>query len=107
MTQAARTTNEDELAARLAERLLGWRIGPDRFIKPGRSWSPRSRFRPFEKIADSFQLLDRADSFSVTSTHRGRYIAEVHSGGRRGEACGEQMARAITTALARALGMEI
>jgi hypothetical protein len=99
--------NEDELTALLAERVMGWKAAPDRFMKPGRSWIPRWRFQPFEELEDAFQLLDRAaESFRLTSDNRRGFTAEVHVGGRHGMASGVCKARMITTAIALALGLE-
>jgi len=99
--------NEDELTALLAERVMGWKAAPDRFMKPGRSWMPRWRFQPFEELEDAFQLLDRAaESFRLTSDNHRGFTAEVHIRGRHGMASGVCKARMITTAIARALGLE-
>jgi hypothetical protein len=96
----ARLTDE------LALRVMGWRPTRDRFIKPGGGWSPRWRFRPFDDVADAFALLDRAtDNFNLIK-ERDVFTAEVHIGGRLGRAAGEHEARTITTAIARALGVE-
>jgi len=99
--------NEDRLTVQLAERVMGRKVAPDRFMKPGRSWIPRWRFQPFEELEDAFQLLDRAaDSFSLTSASHKGFTAEVHFGGRHGRASGLSKARTITTAIARAFGLE-
>jgi len=97
----------DQLTAILAERVMGWRAAPDRFIKPGRSWTPRSRFKPFVRLEDAFLLLDRGGCACLLSiTSNGVFTAEVHVGGRTGKASGEPKARAITVAICRALGIE-
>jgi hypothetical protein len=98
--------NEDKLTVLLAENVMGWKAVPERFMKPGRSWIPRWRFRPFEELEDAFPLLDRAaDSFSLTSDDHKGFTAEVHIRGRQGKASGVCKARMITTAIARALGL--
>jgi hypothetical protein len=100
--------SEARLTEELAARIMGWKIAPDRFIKFGRNWIPRWRFRPFQELADAFQLLDRvADCFSLTGTTKMGFIAVVQVGDRRGKASGKQIARTITTALARAVGLEV
>jgi hypothetical protein len=102
------TTSDDMLTAELAELVLGWRAAPGRFIKSGRSWIPRWRFRPFHELADAFQLLERvADCFSLTGTTKKGFIAEVQVADRRGKASGKQIARTVTTAVARALGLRV
>ena|ERR1017187_5428528 len=100
-------TSDDKLTAHLAQHVMGWKIAPDRFIKPGRSWCPRWHFQPFEDLADAFQLLHRAaDKFTLTGG-RSVFTAVVQVGGCPGEATGEQMARTIATAICRALGEHV
>ena len=48
--------NDDRLTEKVAALVLGWKATPDRFIKAGRSWIPRWRFRPFVEFADAFRL---------------------------------------------------
>jgi len=98
----------DQLTAELVELVLGWRAAPDRFIKPGRSWIPRSRFKPLVRLEDAFLLLDRAGGRFVLSVGEdGAFNAEVRVGERIGKATGEPKARAITVAISRALGIEV
>lgn len=90
----------------LAERVLGWRACPDRFLKPGRTWIPRNRFRPLTRLEDAFVLLDRvASNYRLTSVD-GRFTAEVQIGLRTGKATGEPKARTISLAIGQALGIE-
>jgi hypothetical protein len=90
----------------LAERVMSWKVCPDRFIKSGRTWIPRSRFRPMVRLEDAFLLLDRAAAaFGLTSAG-GVFTAEVRVGNRTGKATGEPKAKTITLALAQALGIE-
>jgi hypothetical protein len=97
-----------ELTAQLAELVMGWKRAPDRFIKHGRSWIPRWRFRPLEELADAFQLLDHAaDHFRLTCDRSRVFTAEVQIGHHRGKASGNQVARTITIAVARALGLTV
>jgi hypothetical protein len=87
---------------------MGWRSAPGRFLTTGRSWIPRWRFRPLEDLADAFQLLDRATSyFSLRSDGHNLLTAEVQIDGRCGKASGRLIARTITTAVARSLGVEV
>ena len=98
---------DDSLTAQLAERVIGWKVAPDRFMKPGRSWIKRCRFRPLQNASDAVELLGRAaDSFHLVGPRRTVFIVEVKIGGRCGKALGNQFARTITTAVARALGLE-
>jgi hypothetical protein len=96
----------DQLAAILAERILGWKVCPDRFVKAGRSWIPKWRFRPLARLEDAFLLLDRAGGTYVLSVGSdGVFTAEVQVGERIGKASGEPKARTISIAISRALGI--
>jgi hypothetical protein len=96
----------DQLTTILAERVLGWKASPDRFIKPGRSWTPRSRFKPLVRLEDAFLLLNRAGgTYALSVGEDGAFNAEVRVGERIGKASGEPKARAITVAISRALGI--
>jgi len=99
---------DDRLTAILAERIMGWKACPDRFLKSSRSWIPRRRFRPFEELEDAFRLLDQAKGcFRFTRDRRNAFTADVQIGGRRGKAAGALGPRTITTAIALALGLEV
>src|SRR5947209_17395895 len=97
------------LTAGLAERVMGWRAGPDRFITENRQWIPRWRFRPFENLQDAFRLLERAapDDYAMHPDGRGCFTVRVRIGGRTGESRDASKPRAITCAIARALGIEV
>jgi hypothetical protein len=100
--------NDLGLTDALACRVMGWKAAPDRFIKSGRSWIPRWRFQPLVELADAFRLLDRvAHQYCLSSDGRRTFRVEVHVGTRRGKAFGKHKARAITFAVARALGLEV
>src|ERR1700687_6061055 len=99
--------NDHRLTDELAIRVLGWQPSSDRFSKPGRGWIPRWRFRPLEDLADALRLLDAAAlRFTLTADAR-TFIADVEINPRRGKASGVDKARAITVAVARALGLEV
>jgi hypothetical protein len=99
---------EEALAAALAQRVLGWRTAPNRYITSGRSWIPRWRFAPFNRLDDALLLLDRASSnYKLTMFKGGTFTAEVHVDNGIGKAYGEPKARTITTALVRALSLKL
>ena len=100
--------NDDRLTDQLAFRVMGWKSAPDRFVKSGRSWIPRcGDSGPFERLADAFQLLDRAAANKYTLQRNGRtFTAEIRSDAGLATASGELKARTITLAVARALGLE-
>jgi hypothetical protein len=98
--------SNEQFTAVLVQRGLNWKVCPDRFITSGRSWIPRSRFKPLARLEDAFLLLARvASNYSLTSVS-GKFTADVRVGDRRGSASGEPKARTITLAIAQALGIE-
>ena len=99
---------DQQLTGELALRVMGWKTAPGRFIKPGRSWTPMSRFKPLVRIEDAFQLLDRAGAaYRLSADGKGKFIAEVQVGIGKGKASGPAKARVISIALALALGIEV
>jgi hypothetical protein len=97
--------NDERLTDELA-RAMGWRPGPDRFVKSGRSWISKWRFRPLADLSDAFQLLDHVTDHYTLSRDGGTFTAQVRAGSGRGTASGELMARTITVAVARAMGLD-
>ena len=96
----------EQFTAALAERVMGWKACPDRFIKSERGWIPRTRFQPLVRLEDAFLLLDRAcDRYMLKGTCDS-LIAELRVGQRIGRATGPERAATITLALARALQIE-
>jgi len=96
------------LIDRLAQQVLHWHVGPDRFMTGNRSWLPRWRFNPLERLEDAFLLLDRSRSPQyVISQAGGKFQVEVELGGIIGRAAGDSKPRAIALALARSLGWEV
>ena len=96
------------LADDLVAQALGWRPAPDRYIKPGRSWITRSRFKPLDNVDDALRLLDALTAdYSLIATPGGAFTVKVCASGRVGEATGEPKARSICLALGRALGIEV
>jgi hypothetical protein len=100
---------DENLAAVLAQRVMGWRVGPDRFLKSDRGWLPRWRFQPTEKLADALRLLEEAapEEYLVRGDGEGKVRVHVRIGGAAGQACHASKPRAITYALARALGIQV
>jgi hypothetical protein len=98
----------DNLTALLAKRVMGWSVGPDRFLMGGRRWQPRWRFQPTENLDDAFKLLEKAapEDYSMGDDGKG-FWAHVRIGKAAGEARDRSKARAITLALAHALGLEV
>lgn len=99
----------DQLTAILAERVMGWRVGPDRFLMGKRRWLPRWRFQPAQHVEDAYRLLMQADPQECTINRAadGRFWVKVRIAGTTGEARESHEARAITSAIARAIGIEV
>jgi hypothetical protein len=99
----------ERLAAMLAERVMGWGVGPDRFLLSNRSWMPRWRFQPTEKLADALRLLEVAapQEYSLRGDSEGNIQVRIRIGDATGEACSGSKPRAITWAIARAVGIHI
>jgi hypothetical protein len=99
----------ERLTTLLAERILGWKVGPDRFTMGRRQWLPRWRFQPVQRMEDAFRVLERAapQEYAMGAAENGGFWARVRIGGVTGEARESSQARAITFAIARAIGLEV
>ena len=97
------------LTAALAQRVMGWGVGPDRFMMGDRRWMPRWRFQPSDNLMDAFQLLDGAapDEYSMSGGNGLGFQVRVRIGEVIGEAHGISKPLAITHAVARAVGIEV
>jgi hypothetical protein len=100
---------DNQLTVILAERIMRWKVGPDRFLTGGRCWLPRWRFQPFQRMADASRLLEQAapQDFAMGATDGGGFWARVRIAGVIGEAREPSQARALTVAVARALRFDI
>lgn len=99
----------DILSAMLAEKILGWRVAPDRFLTGDRQWIPRWRFQPADKLDDAFRLLEEAapQEYSISGDDKGSIHVRVRIDGAAGEARGISKPLTITYAIARAVGIEV
>jgi hypothetical protein len=99
----------DRLTGLLAERIMGWSVRPDRFLVGDRSWMPRWRFQPTKKLADALRLLEAAapEEYYLRGCGDGNIQVRVLIRGATGEACSASKTRAITWAIARAVGIEV
>jgi hypothetical protein len=99
---------DERLAAFLAERVMGWRACPDRFITQGRRWIPSWRFQPATRLPDAFRLIEQAapEEYATGTAINGGFWAKVCIAGINGEAHETSQARAITLAVARAIGIK-
>src|SRR5579885_720470 len=101
--------NANVLTTLLAEQVMGWRVGPNRFLLDDRRWKPRHSFQPTSRVADAFSLLKaaNADRFTVVRAGRGLWSARVQISGVVGEATACSEASALSIAVARTLGLEV
>jgi hypothetical protein len=106
--QDAGQLGDEGLTEMLAERVMNWTVTPDRFLTRDRRWQPRWRFQPMTRLADALRLLECADvqEYTIGSAEDGKYWASILIGRTVGEAREPSQARAITVAIARALGIE-
>jgi hypothetical protein len=105
---AEETMSVERLNDLLAERIMGWRVAPGRFMMGGRGWKPTWRFQPTNRLEDAFHLLDAANpsEYCITARQGGLFTVRVQMGGAVGEASDNVKARAITYAVARAIGID-
>jgi len=97
-----------QLTDELASRVMGWKVASGRFVKPSRSWIPKWRFAPLERLEDAFLLLDTARAaYTLSRRGAGAFAASVQLGEGHGHASGDSKPRTITVALAIAAGIEV
>lgn len=105
--QAEDVVSIDSLTGLLAARVMGWGVRPDRFLIKGRQWMPRWRFQPADRLEDAFRLLDAADPSEYSIYRQGSLVSvRVLIAGRVGEARDSTHPRAITFAVAQAIGLD-
>jgi hypothetical protein len=92
----------------LAAKVMGWKVFPNRFIKADRGWILRRRFQPCVNLQHAHLLLNTADpeEYLVGSTGQGQCCVRVRIAGVTAEARDAIQPRAITLAVARAVGIE-
>src|SRR5437879_2019107 len=99
---------DQRLTDELALLGMGWRPGPDRYLKSGRHWIPKWRFQPLVKLSDALELVEHAaQKYSLSDGHVGLFTAEVQIGSSTGKMSGESKARTIALAVAQALGIDV
>lgn len=97
------------MTALLAQRVMGWTVGPDRFMMGNRGWTPHWRFQPTQKLDDAFRLLEGAspEEYSISGDNKRNIRVRVRIRGATGEAHGTSKPLVITHAIARAVGVEV
>ena len=99
----------EQLTVILAQRVMGWRVGPDRFLMDKRQWLPRWRFQPLDRLQDAMRLLEVAapKQCMITADGDGLVSVRVHIAGKTGESRERSKPRAIVLAVARALQIDV
>ena len=109
ITEVGGMMSAEQLTALLAQLIMGWEVAPDRFLMGSRRWIPRWRFRPTEKLDDAFRLLGEAAprQYTIHCDENATFWVNVQVGASTGEARDKSKTRAITHAVARAIGIEV
>ena len=99
----------EDLTTLLARHVMGWGIAPERFLLGRRTWIPRWRFQPTERLEDAFRLLEEAapQKYTMGREGKGLFWARVQIGRATGRARDLSKPRAITLAVARALRLQV
>jgi hypothetical protein len=109
--RASKTTpiSDRTLTAQLAQVVMGWRIGPGRFLKSDRSWTPRWKFQPLKRLEHALELLDKTvpQHFGMEGDEKTGFRVKVRIAGVIGEAHGQSKPRTIAYAIARAVGIAV
>jgi hypothetical protein len=98
-----------QLTILLAEKVMGWRVAPNRFLIDGRRWLPTWRFNPMRNLSDAFHLLAAADvvEYVLRFDRKTLYRAKVRTNGASAAASGPSLPFAICVAIARAYGIRV
>jgi hypothetical protein len=99
---------DQRLTDELALKVLGWRPAPDRYLKPGRSWTPRAKFQPLKSIDDAFRLLERVTgNYLITKGLDQEVLVEIRLKNRVERSVGRNTARAVCFAVAKVVGIDL
>ena len=101
--------SDTQLTEILARCVMGWKIGPDRFVLEDCRWLPRWRFQPTKNIADAFRLLEAScvQEYFLRVDRNGFCRAQVRTSGTLGDATAGSMALAICHAVAQVHGVHV
>ena len=109
-TSMTRLDSSDQaLAIRLAELLMGWKWASGRFLLGDRQWRPAWYFQPERNLGDAYSVLAAscAEEYSMGAKRGSQCWCRVRIAGVEGRATSASMARAITHAIARAVGIDV
>lgn len=97
------------LTEALAQKTLGWKSGPNRYLMSNRRWLPKWRFQPTEKIADAFHLVEAGgvEKYQILAERKNKYLVKVRTSRSTGQGCATSLPLAISLAVARAYGIDV
>jgi hypothetical protein len=96
------------LTAILAQRVMNWRLGLNRYLTGNRHWISLWRFQPLDRLPDAARLLEAAAPERYTiHADSGLVSVCVQIAGKTGEAHARSRPRAISLAIARALQIDV
>jgi hypothetical protein len=104
-----KTADAQGLTALLVQHVMGWTVGPNRFLMDGRRWLPKWRFQPTKNIADALRLLHTANvsNYALHFDTSGRYRAKLRSNGSWYEASNSSLCVAVCLAIADIYGIHV
>ena len=99
---------DERLTSILAERVMGWRVGPDRYITVDRQWIKRERFQPARSLDAALRLVNALQpiSYNVGGSQSGCW-ARIQTAAGTWEATAHSMSLALCLAIARAQGIDV
>jgi hypothetical protein len=99
----------ESLTSILVEKVLEWRVCPDRFMTGHREWIRRERFQPTSSIDAALRLLIAAKptEYLLGGDLSGTSWAKVTLNGSSGEGVSQSLPTAICIAIGRALGIHV
>lgn len=97
------------LTAILAQRVMNWRVGLNRYLTGDGHWMSLWRFQPLDRLPDAARLLEAAapERCTIRADKTGLVSVRVQIAGQTGEARERTRARAIVLAIARALQIPV
>jgi hypothetical protein len=99
----------EEFTTLLAVHVMGWEIGPDRYLMGRRRWSPRWRFQPLKRLEDAFRVLNAAnpDEYTIHVSRGDGCSVRVRLGRKTVEHHDASQPRAISLAIAAVMDLDV
>jgi hypothetical protein len=93
------------LTDELVRLVLGWRLAPNRYLKPDGGWTSRLQFQPFKNIHQALQLLEAVTTnYTLESAPDNVFKVEARLSDRVANTSGKSKSRTITLAVAQLVG---